>query len=274
MENKKIETDRHMLRLPKINIYGGQPVVFAQVKMDGWYLEVFRDATPRAYFKSRTEEVFEKLPVTIRAAILRLPVGTVLRGELHAPGQAATEVPRLLRAADPRLVLTVFEVPSLTATDFDRPREWVEAAGLGFVETIRVSDAPAPVDGDAWFVAARQRGIEGWVFKTHHGDDGYKHKPLRTADVEVVGYSRSTSASFCGGLKSFDVAIEGQIVAAVVQGLDNAFRLTADPQRWVGRVMEVAFLSVTAGGKLQQPRFVRWREDKLPDQCRLDQLVA
>ena len=139
---------------------------------------------------------------------------------------------------------------------------------------MRISYAPAAVCGDVWNAAAMQRGIEGWVFKTGHGHDGYKQKPVRTCDAVVTAFSLSTSAAFAGGIKSFEVAIEGRPVATVGAGLDKLFRMTADPRRYVGLVMEVAYKSVSAAGKLEQPRFVRWRDDKPAEQCRLDQLAA
>ena len=260
--------------LPDIKLYAGQTVQYAQVKMDGWYAEVYRDAIPRAYFKSRSKNIFDKLPPAVRDAVLRLPVGTILRGELHAPGLAATEVGRLITTADERLALTVFEVPSLATTDFEPPRRLVEAAGLPFVETLRISDRPTAVCGDVWNAAALQRGIEGWVFKRFHSHDGYKHKPVRTCDAVVTAYSLSTSAAYYGGIKSFSVSIDGRRVGAVGAGLDKSIRMAAEPERYVGRVLEIAYKSVSTGGKLEQPRFVRWRDDKPADQCRLDQLAS
>jgi len=39
-----------------------------------------------------------------------------------------------------------------------------------------------------------------------------------------------------------------------------------------GDVIEVKYLYVGAGGRLYQPRFLRWRTDKTPDECTADQM--
>lgn len=251
-----------------MDTYNGQPISVVQVKLDGWQVEVYRSLSPTVWFKSRRENVFAKLPAPIQAAILRLPAGTMLRGELHAPGLPATRVPTLLAAADGRLQLTVFDIPSLGGREFESPKRLAEAAGLSFVEIVANYRRPRPIDPDLWCQRAIERGVEGFVLKRYHGDEGYKLKPVKTVDAVVVGV---TTAADAGAIKSLQVAVEGRVLAAVSSGLCGSLRNT-DPAALIGRVVEVRYQAVTSSGRLQHARWVRWRDDKPAALCRLDQL--
>ena len=45
-------------------------------------------------------------------------------------------------------------------------------------------------------------------------------------------------------------------------------------EAWVGRVIEVEYQSIAANGRLQFPRFVRVRDDKVRTECSVDQLAG
>lgn len=259
------------IKLPAIANYNGQAVRFVQVKLNGYYCEVYRgNSSAEVYFKSRGENLFSKLPAVISAAILRLPAGTILRAELYAPGVPATSVPAMLRDGDARLMLTVFEVPSLATREFDEPMRVVAAAGLPFVEFYRQTDRPRRYSEDLLEDASEKLGAEGFVLKNYHGEDGYKYKPIRTVDAVVVGFKTSKSATFAGGIQSLDAAIDGRVIASVCSGLSSEIRF-ADPASLMGKVMEIEYQAIAAKGRLQHPRFVRFRNDKTAAMCNFNQ---
>ena len=115
-------------------------------------------------------------------------------------------------------------------------------------------------------------GYDGVVL--HHIDAPYfqgrakyesvKIKPLLSYDLEVVGVNaavgektgRATCALVCrwkdGGVQE------------VATGLSHAEQ--ASPEQFLGKIIEVRAMGLTADGKLREPRFCGVREDKLtPD---------
>jgi hypothetical protein len=260
------------MRLPSIANYNDQAVRFVQIKLNGYYCEVYRtESAAEVYFKGRGENLFSKLPAAMAEAIMRLPAGTILRAELHAPGIPATSVPTLLRTKDTRLTLTVFEVPSLMTRAFDEPQRIASDAGLPFVEFYRRTARPRRYCEDWLEDAAEELGVEGFVLKNYHGDDGFKYKPIRTVDAVVVGFKVSQSEAFAGGIRSLDAAIDGRVIASVSSGLSAELRFS-NPNDLLGQVMEIEYQAVAAQGRLQHPRFVRFRDDKSAAMCRMDQL--
>ena len=71
----------------------------------------------------------------------------------------------------------------------------------------------------------------------------------------------------CGSLQC--ALADGRVVANV-SGMDDEVRAAISGED-AYRVCEVKYERVGSGGKLQHPRFVAWRDDKLPEQCTADQ---
>lgn len=121
-----------------------------------------------------------------------------------------------------------------------------------------------------------QGGYDGCVL--HHKDAPYfqgrakyesvKIKPLLSYDLEVIGVNkavgektgRSTCALVCRWKRpayEWDKA-ETQEVAT---GMSHAEQ--ADPEQFIGKIIEVRAMGLTSDGKLREPRFCGVREDKL-----------
>ena len=116
-----------------------------------------------------------------------------------------------------------------------------------------------------------------------------KVKFVKTADVIVTGSTRGRNAAG-REVGSFEFAVVGDeptIKERMEPGiltidLDEGVRrlipmgtcsAIGKPETKVGDVIEVAYLYRPKSGGLVQPRMMRVREDKTPDQCRMDQFV-
>lgn len=90
-----------------------------------------------------------------------------------------------------------------------------------------------------------------------------KYKLVETCDVWIKELWREGKRSVA--VCVYDNGVERDIGSVTM----TEARLA---QAKVGDVMEVKYLYVGAGGRLYQPRFVRFRTDKSPDECTADQL--
>ena len=281
--------EKNMDYLPKFKVaeYSGQPVTVAQEKFNGYFVEVYRAGgyDIMVCTKNQADDLWPKLSAhtVIRRQIERLPDDTCLRCELHAPGVPATSVPTMLNDADLRLLLSPFQIVSWAGTrwamTFEAEKRILDGFGFTTPRLIRLSDRPETiVDVGRWTEYAEELGIEGWVVKDFPGGDCFKIKPQKTVDAFVVGYALSDRGACEGGLKSIHIAVmqgaEEKIVASVGVGFDNDYRMMVDPESLVGRVGEFKYQAVGARGKLQFPRFLRWRDDeKTKEECLIEQLV-
>lgn len=268
--------------LPKIKNFDGQLVRYAQEKLDGYFCEIIIEKDGiYAYLKKRNVDIWpmlSKLPCA--ESIKRVPFGSYLLGELHCPGRKATSVITMLKESNPELRFTCFAVPLLSNEYLNRwEMERVEILcknfGLEFANYYNL-DIILPTTFDNLKKKALNSGLEGYVLKESHLFGWYKLKPTKTVDCFVTGYTKSTSKSFNGGIKAFKVSVfsdNGPIeIASVSSGLTKEFRMSANPDDFGFKVMEVEFQSVASKGRLQFPRFVRWRDDKDMNDCNLSQL--
>jgi len=93
-----------------------------------------------------------------------------------------------------------------------------------------------------------------------------KHR--KTIDLVVQGFQPGRG-KYAGMVGSLLCGI-GEIEIARVGGMNDAARV-AITEADLGRVVEVEYERVASQGRLRHPRFLRWRDDKLPEHCKLDQ---
>ncbi len=262
---------------PKIGEYSGQFVRYAQEKKDGYFVELHR-FNNRLHVKTKNGGEINNSLYCINVSI---PNDTIIYGELYWDGQA-TSVVTLINENDPRLKFAAFALQEYRGNDMSDVDDLsfinMLLTSMGFkTPHLEVFDCLKQFDPEEWKAKAEKLGWEGYVMKEAHLKGWYKCKPQRTVDAFVVDYTVSESDTYCGSLKAFIVAVldevgQHKIIASVGSGFDKEFKLNNDPKDFVGRIMEVKFQSVAAKGKLQFPRFVRWRDDKNYDQCGIDQL--
>jgi len=109
---------------------------------------------------------------------------------------------------------------------------------------------------------------DGVVFKDGIYDAWAKMKHRKTIDLVVQGFQPGRG-KYAGMVGSLLCGI-GEIEIARVGGMNDAARV-AITEADLGRVVEVEYERVASQGRLRHPRFLRWRDDKLPEHCKLDQ---
>ena len=159
--------------------------------------------------------------------------------------------------------------------------------------------------GQDYYEAALKKGIEGIMAKRKdsiyepgvRSDSWLKIKKLRSCDCVIFGYTRGTGARG----KTFGALILGlydkgkpvyvgkvgtgfsqetlKTLVEVFKGLTvNEAPLTSDLHEeitWLKPelVCDVFYQSVTTDRRLRMPRFAGLRDDKLPQECTIDQMV-
>ena len=98
-----------------------------------------------------------------------------------------------------------------------------------------------------------------YYFKRHKSWLKLKHKT--TYDVEIVGFSEG-KGKYVGTLGSLLVSLNGAITRC--SGMDDATRdiIWENKSRYIGSIVEVECLRVSAKGKMRECQFKRFREDK------------
>lgn len=236
-------------------------------------------------------QIQEFLPDLAEIA-LHLPYGTVLDGELYAPGVPATSVKTMINEGDSRLRFTPFAMPVFdfrpqTYVRFEIIEAMLREQGLSLPKSYSSHHLPlvgriSRQEGTRFLQEeALRMGMEGFVLKRYHYEGWYKVKPKRTVDAVVMGTTVSTSDTHWGTLRAIQVGVyfEGGLlqIASVGSGFQQEYRhsLDTDAKRaaLIGRICEVEYDDLAANGKLKFPRFLRWRDDeKTLAECTSDQI--
>lgn len=242
---------------------------WAHVKMNGHRLFAYRDGLGvlRALTTLPTDITSQVRRYPWWSALARrLPPSCAVEGELCALTDRASDVKSLLaREDDSNLRLVAFAVPFwrgyfIPEAPLGDARSMCERLGLQFAE---YSEYDPSVSYEQ---LARDRGIEGFVLKEANYRSWFKVKPTRTIDLVVKSFreGRGKHLGFVGAIVC--ETSEGHEVASV-GGMSDDERYAINEQADVGRVVEVRYQCVGANGRLQHPRFVRWRDDKVPARC-------
>lgn len=213
-----------------------------------------------------------------------LPKDFVIDGEVWVPGKKFHETSGLLRqnAKIPDSVhvqFVVFDCVPMAALlgDEQYMKPWHDrrydvaavsnCAWVGEHDQPVVSEEYTFADHKWAFKEARRRGYEGLIIKDAQGlyrngkvAGWYKMKPDIHEDGVVVGFVPGTNSN-TGKLVGFVVRLESGEEARAV-GFTQAFmrEVSADPDKFMGRYVEVKAMEREESGKLRSPKFFALRD--------------
>lgn len=282
--------------------WSGQGYTVRQVKEDGWRATVFKqqDNSVLIFGKRHDDhleftERFPRLKRDLRHLFKAMPRKTSVDMEICSGAGLRESVATALKDPSMPLRFVAFAVPFLGGCDLRGQslynvekivRQWDVGVSFARFEL----GSPLVKDYDEhreWLLTkARDLGIEGWVLKREgQYGDWWKVKIEPTIDCVVMGSlpGKGKYTDTVGSLRLGlwpDKYVDGK---ADLKEVATASGMT-DEQRaemlWLrstgmlrGRIAEVQFQRVGSGGRLLHPRFVRWREDKTSEQCRMSQLT-
>lgn len=271
----------------KPSVWKGEAFRFAEHKLDGIRLTVVRDLDGVFYAIGRKTYI-NHAGVLRRSGrfeeLFGIPPGTALDGELHGvDGTQSSDVASLLSSGG-ALEFTPFAVPFLEGRrlaggdTYPAQRERIQDLGLRPPVLVEF-DCPKPQLREEMLGYIQHRKLEGLVLKADPFFAWWKLKPVKTVDAVISNYSEGTSRN-AGRLGNLFVYVHDPSLGASVEiarvgtGFSDELRdrLWAERDGLKGRVVEIAYDSVAAGGRLRFPRFVRFRDDKPGAECTFDQL--
>lgn len=236
--------------------------------MDGWRLTLYKS---QMYVKA-----FGRLPVNLRVQLShvvepifqRMPDNTVLDGELVPEDQTlpASEMPRLIKNHG-RMQFVCFAAPLVEGVDLRTARMEIVRDSIARFR-VELLDWKELVDAkpEDLVQLARTVGYEGFVVKEWHWSSWWKVKPQETIDLIVMG-TIPGKGKHSGRHGALTCALaDGTVVASVGKGCDEEWR-DRPLESIQGLVCEVSHEGWTSDNKLKFSSFVRWRPDKLPQQC-------
>jgi ATP-dependent DNA ligase len=278
------------------------PQLLASWKEDGWRALCATTGTD-AVIRSRGGHHITQVPyIANYLSLLGIPDRTVLDGEIvdHARPRQLRRTGRILESAaphvpsreDPGLTFAVFDMLFIDGEDLrDVPLEQrlqqlkdVLGPPLAKVDPYEVlsvvllEHVPASA---AFAYGALDLGKEGIVVKHRdslyrHGSrkDWYRYKPQDTADGRCTDIIRGDDGEVTSLAFELDSGATGQ-VASGLTALDRA-HIDAEPNAYLGRIIEIAHHGVERSGALRHPVFhgVRHPDDKPPARPRRAKSVA
>lgn len=195
--------------------------------------------------------------------------------ELYAPGHPQSEVKSLLANGKMGgLVIEAFASPDLVS---DAPLHHV---------AVYASKFGVPFNNNYHLMhgldeAARESiydhllhspDSEGVVYKDGNLWNWSKRKAEPTTDLVIIGYTDGRpgkTGKMIGKVGALMLGLHGGAHVCNCSGMDDAVRdeITANRDAYLGKVVEVRYQYVGSGGGLRHPRFVRFRDDKRPEEC-------
>jgi len=257
-------------------------------KFDGWRL-LIHIGPNGVNFYTRTGKAHKgKLP-HIEAAVAHLPTHTWIDGEVVAldnngmPEWGTVQSILGSNGVDTagKLIYFAFDLLAFNSLDVRRLplSERRNAMGQALTPTANFRLTPQfPADHQLHDQLVEQ-GYEGTIIKDpskpyasgKRGQGWFKLKATDEMDVVITGFKPGEN-SFTGMVGAIEFAQYKNGVLTPrgrCSGMDMKFRkqLTADPNKYIGRVISMAYMGIMPSGSPRHPQFKRLRDDKPNSDC-------
>jgi len=268
--------------------YAGQEVLYIQPKYDGHRVTAISQPKtcdlPMALYTRSQTNLFLDMAAKAKehniwpwiANLMRMPRRSSIDGELCVHGKPASYIKTAIKECDPSLKFLAFAAPWWSGKrKYTEPLEAAmdrcTAIDIEFIDFIKLDEVQA-VDSELWLNRIKP-DVEGWVLKKFHYSHWYKLKKVHTIDLVVTSLTEGKGKyeGFIGGLRcsAYD-NLEALQEICVCSGMDDDTRKGITPVD-IGRVCEVKYQEAASLGRLRHPIFVRWRDDKSPQECTMAQ---
>lgn len=264
----------------KPKLWKDEPVRYKQVKMNGHRCTVVKNSSGEMIAFGRNNRMLNKDFPHIEKyewwnQLQHIPNESVVDGEIYVPGGTSSDVTNQITIPDGKLHFSPFAVPLWSQSVLTQEtlgvasNELWSCTGLNFAKYAVLS---GEYSRESLLKEAEDLKIEGWVLKWANNEGWYKLKPIREMDVFVTGFTEGRG-KFLGAVGALKVScyLEGELFEiAKVSGMDDLIRWEIDEDCDLNRVCEVRYQDIGSKGRLIHPRFVCWRDDKTPEECRYE----
>lgn len=251
-------------------------------KLDGWrFLFHVTDDGVRSFAGRNGSDRSGQAP-DVEAALSYLPNDTILDAELvNLDGDGPTVATALAHGGN--LQAVVFDVLRIAGSDvtslpWNERRDLLEKAAEGF-DNVNVTLSEIHLLDDDLHQSWLDEGFEGSVVKRmsaryaigRRSRDWLKIKPQTTDEAEIIGFQNGTNGN-SNLIGIFEIRMLVNDAETTIKVPTDQMRddVTADPEAWRGRVVEIAHHGLMKSGKPRHPMFARERLDrdevKMPQQ--------
>lgn len=146
----------------------------------------------------------------------------------------------------------------------------------GPVQVLKHTRIYSESDTEKLFKESLEQGFEGYVLKANtpynRPSSWLKRKNFESIDVFVTGFKETDATRERGEIWTYHIAVyaDGKVVdigdaSSCIEGVDRS-------QIKIGTVLEVSHQPTEGFKRLRHPTILKIREDKLPEECSVDQL--
>lgn len=257
-------------------------------KLDGWRFIAHHTGRGVLAFGGRNASDYAgKLPYIETELAKCLPADTAVDGELIAVDNSgsggvqsvmACTGPHIPTVADLPLKLVVFDVLRCDGQDtrgmpWHERRAILEAANFDSLQHVQRIETFASTMRT--YQVAVELGFEGVVCKLRESvyvnvrsHSWIKLKATDTVDAIITGF-KPGKGSRAGEVGAIEVQLldekdRATSVETTASGMVDSVRadMLANPNNWLGQIVEIKHNGIMASGKPRHPRFVRRRDDK------------